>query len=134
LKKRSQENKNDEGKIKSVYVFPGGGKTGHLIEPKLQIREVIKKSGVQFMSHDLRRTFLSVAESLDVSHYALKRLVNHHNSSDVTGGYIINDVERLHEPIQQIASSIMKKTGLKLATTSNGKILKLPLVRGHSVV
>ena len=38
--------------------------------------------------HDLRRTFITAAESLDISAYAVKRLVNHKMSWDVTAGYI----------------------------------------------
>ena len=85
------------------YVFDGTGKEGHLVEPKKVIKVIIEESGVQFMLHDLRRTFITTAERLDISAYALKRLVNHKNGSDVTEGYIIMDVERLREPMQRIA-------------------------------
>lgn len=54
---------------------------------------VIKESGVHFTVHDLRRTFITVAESLDISAYALKSLLNHKMSNDVTAGYIIKDAE-----------------------------------------
>jgi hypothetical protein len=36
---------------------------------------VTKASAVEFMVHDLRRTFITTAESLDISAYALKRLL-----------------------------------------------------------
>ncbi|MBY0548440.1 MAG: integrase family protein [Candidatus Obscuribacterales bacterium] len=89
-----------------LFVFPGDGKAGHLIEPKKAIAQVIKDSNVPFMIHDLRRTFLTIAEGLDVPHYALKRLANHKNNSDVTAGYIIADVERLRQPMQKITDAI----------------------------
>jgi integrase len=38
---------------------------------------VARASGVSFCIHDLRRTFATIAESLDISAYALKRLLNH---------------------------------------------------------
>jgi integrase len=91
---------------RSAYVFPGGGKHGHLIEPKRHTQRVIAASGVPFMLHDLRRTFVTVAESLDLSHYAIKRLVNHKLSSDVTAGYVVANIERLREPMQRIADRI----------------------------
>jgi integrase len=91
------------------YVFPGTGAHGHLIEPKASIYKVTQNSGVTFTCHDLRRTFLTIAESLDISHYALKRLVNH-RLSDVTSGYIIANVERLRGPVEQIAQFILEKT------------------------
>jgi integrase len=91
---------------KGGFVFPGGGKHGHLIEPKRHVRRVIAASGVPFMLHDLRRTFITVAESLDLSHYAIKRLVNHKLSSDVTAGYVVANIERLRERMQRIADRI----------------------------
>ncbi len=91
----------------SAFVFPGGGKRGHLIEPKRQVQRVIKASGVPFMLHDLRRTFITVAESLDLSHYAIKRLVNHKLTGDVTAGYVVANVERLRDPMQRITDRLL---------------------------
>jgi integrase len=87
---------------KSEYVFAGDGKAGYLIEPRHQVQKVIQISGVSFTLHDLRRTFLTIAESIDISAYALKRLVNHKMTNDVTAGYIVSDVERLRKPMEQI--------------------------------
>lgn len=90
-----------------AFVFPGGGKQGHLIEPKRQVQRVIKASGVPFMLHDLRRTFITVAESLDLSHYAIKRLVNHKLTGDVTAGYVVANVGRLRDPMQRITDRLL---------------------------
>lgn len=70
--------------------------------------QVTKSSGVHFTIHDLRRTFITIAESLDIPAYALKRLMNHKMSNDVTAGYIIVDVERLRKPMQLITDYILK--------------------------
>ncbi len=88
--------------IQSTYVFPGRDGRGPLIEPKKQVNRVIEASGVQFTLHDLRRTFITIAEALDIPPYAIKRLVNHKMSDDVTAGYIVSDVERLRRPAQLI--------------------------------
>ncbi|MCW8410135.1 integrase family protein [Legionella sp. PATHC035] len=90
------------------YVFPGAGAAGHIIEPRKLMAQVTKVSGVQFTVHDLRRTFITIAESLDIPAYALKRLMNHKMSNDVTAGYIIVDVERLRKPMQLITDYILK--------------------------
>ena len=90
-----------------AFVFPGPGKHGHLIEPKRHVKRVIAESGVPFMLHDLRRTFITVAESLDLSHYAIKRLVNHKLSGDVTAGYVVPNVGRLREPMQRITDRLL---------------------------
>lgn len=90
------------------YVFPGTGAAGHLIEPRKQMAKVIKETGIQFTCHDCRRTFITVAESLDIPAYALKRLMNHKMRGDVTSGYIMIDVERLRKPMQQITDYLLK--------------------------
>ncbi len=95
------------GEMAEGFVFPGGGKRGHLVEPKRHVQRVIQESGVPFMLHDLRRTFITVAESLDLSYYAIKRLVNHKISGDVTAGYVVSNVSRLREPMQRITDRIL---------------------------
>lgn len=42
----------------SLWVFPGGGRTGHLVEPKAAWQKVAKDAGLEDVRlHDLRRTF-----------------------------------------------------------------------------
>ncbi len=90
------------------YVFgSSSGATGHLVNPSNLIQKVRAESGVRFTIHDLRRTFITIADSLDISLYTIKRLANHKLTGDVTAGYIILNVERLRKPMQQIADFIM---------------------------
>ncbi len=60
----------------------------------------------------MRRTFITIAESLDIPAYALKRLMNHKMSNDVTAGYIIVDVERLRKPMQFVTDYVLKGMGV----------------------
>lgn len=60
----------------------------------------------------------TVAESLDIPAYALKRLLNHANGADVTAGYIVPNVERLRDPMQKITDYILKAAGVKEAALS----------------
>ena len=60
-----------------------------------------------------RRTFITIAESLDIPAYALKRLLNHKMTNDVTAGYIVADVERLRKPMQLITDFILKCMGVE---------------------
>jgi len=94
------------------YVFPGTGAAGHIIEPRKQMANVTKASGIHFTVHDLRRTFITIAESLDISAYSLKRLMNHKMTNDVTAGYIIADVERLRKPMELITEYFLKCMGI----------------------
>ncbi len=100
------------------FVFPGTGVSGRLVEPKGAIQKVKKESGVDFIVHDLRRTFGTVAEQLDISHYKVKRLLNHSVAADVTASHYIQiDVEQLREPMQKISDYFIehgKIAGLSL--------------------
>ena len=82
---------------------------------------MIKASKVDFCLHDLRRFFITVAEGLDVSSYAVKTLVNHSLGSDVTAGYIAPDVDRLRKPMALIERKILAMAGVQ----GKGKIVKL---------
>lgn len=116
------------------YVFPGNGKNGHLVEPEKQIQFVerqtqimangivnqqeLKKKleeapdevmpGIKFCLHDLRRTFITIAESLDIPYAALKRFLNHSDGNDVTGGYLQITTDRLREPMERISAKLME--------------------------
>lgn len=96
-------------KLKRIndFVFPGKTSKGHLVEPRTAVDRVKKLSGIEFTLHDLRRTFITIAESQEISAYALKRLLNHKDSNDVTAGYIVLDIDRLREPMEKISSLIV---------------------------
>ncbi len=92
----------------SEFIFPADSKTGYIYDPKKAVLKVVELSGVPFTLHDLRRTFATIAEGLDLSAYALKRLLNHKMNNDVTAGYIMKDVERLRKPMQQVTNFLLK--------------------------
>jgi len=96
-------------KSDSPYIFQGTTPDKPLNDPKKQLDKVRKISGVYFNLHDLRRTFITIAESLDINTYALKQLLNHKDQRDVTGGYIIIDMERLREPMNKITDYILEQ-------------------------
>ena len=105
------------------YVFAGTGESGYIVEPRKQMAKVIKETEIQFTVHDLRRTFITIAESLDIPAYALKRLLNHKMNNEVTAGYIMLDVERLRKPMQMITDYLLLQMGLKQST-----IIPLPKI------
>lgn len=109
LVKLLQERRKDTGN--SQWVFPGPGRTGHIVETKKFHKRVSEASDIVFTLHDLRRTFITIAESLDVPYYALKRMLNHRINNDVTGGYIVIDAERLRGPVEQVAHRILEMVG-----------------------
>ena len=90
------------------WVFPANSRSGHVEEPRHYLEQVAKAIGIEISVHDLRRTFVSVAESTEMSVYALKALVNHALGSDVTAGYVQHSVERLRVPAQRVADELRR--------------------------
>lgn len=71
-----------------------------------------KSTGVRATAHDLRRTFAGVVNSLDISAYKLKRLLNHigGDKNDVTAGYVGKiETDDLREPMQRIEDFILRE-------------------------
>lgn len=94
----------------SPYVFPSDSERGYLVEPRTAVKRVSELSGITFTLHDLRRTFIAIAENLDIPGYALKQLLKHKDPNDVTVDYIASIVDRLREPMQQITDFIIKNS------------------------
>ncbi len=92
-----------------IWVFPSPIAKGPLKEPRTALARMTERTGIEFTLHDLRRTFITIAESLDIPAYALKRLLNHKFSNDVTAGYIVPSNERLREPMQRITDYILSQ-------------------------
>jgi integrase len=101
--------------VKGRYVFPGPGRSGHLVEYKNRMQALRKLASLPaFIVYDLLRTYLTVAESLDLTTYALKALVNHKQpQDDVTGGYLHLTPERLRKPAQQVEDKLLRLAGVK---------------------
>lgn len=98
----SRKAENEELFPNDPWCFPATSKAGHIMEPRVDV------PGLKWTIHDLRRSFITVAESLDISGFAIKALVNHRQpGSDVTGGYINITVERLRAPMQQITDKLL---------------------------
>lgn len=50
---------------KAEFIFPANSKSGHVEEPGHAFDEIATATGIEVSAHDLRRTFLTLAESLD---------------------------------------------------------------------
>lgn len=110
LRKRQKQCRSD------VYVFPGPDPEKPLDRISRRVFERIKgRDGkvIRFSPHDLRRSALTWLESRDVSAYALKRIANHKDSADVTGGYLQLDVERLRKPLVKLERAVFSTRGAR---------------------
>ncbi|RZG43408.1 tyrosine-type recombinase/integrase [Acinetobacter wuhouensis] len=97
------------------YVFPGMKPDSHIID-KRNVRESITESTrIQFTFHDLRRTFGTIANSLAIGSYTIKKLINHTTSdddNDVTDGYIqvtFDDLRKAMNLIENVVLSDLAK-------------------------
>lgn len=107
------------------YVFESP--RGRLSNLRYGLDAVQKASGVDFCIHDLRRTFATAADALDVPAYAVKALLNHKTTGDVTAGYVQVTTERLRAPMQKIADYFLAAGGVR----SSAEVLPFPSNAGH---
>lgn len=95
---------------KSPWVFPARSSKavqGHYLSSKAILQGLKKASGIdELRTHDLRRTFATVAEEM-TSYAVVKRLLNHRDLRDVTGRYPKVDDSRLLEELTRVERAIL---------------------------
>jgi integrase len=101
------------------WVFGADSGSGHIEEPRFALAQIAEATGIRVSCHDLRRTYITVAESSDISPLALKALVNHALGGDVTSGYVQMTIERLREPAQRVCDRMMELCGIDAPAGSN---------------
>ena len=94
------------------FVFPSYARSGHIKDPRAWQDAVRAATGIEFGMHDLRRTFVTIAESCEISVYALKALVNHSLGAGVTESYIKMTADRLREPAQKVCEKLCNLCGV----------------------
>jgi len=77
----------------------------HFKEPQCAVYEIIKRSGVPFSIHDLRRTFATVGDDVELKAEVVKALLGHRG--DVTEDYTVRSIERLRRATQKITNAIL---------------------------
>ena len=107
---------------KNKFLFPGKTKDGVMGIPRKPITQVCKQSGVEFSSHDLKRTFLTIGEATMIPFSLLKALANHKTNNDVTGGYINPETKTLKSATFKIAEYIQQHTTIEEQNIVNLKI------------
>jgi len=91
------------------FVFCGKDKDSAIVNPYKQVKKIREISGIEFTMHDLRRTFGTIADSLEIQHHIIKKLMNHTNNDVTIKHYVQPSIERLRKPIQQISDYIIKQ-------------------------
>jgi integrase len=103
-------NRNDS---KSPYVFPGDGKTGHLVEPKNCWKRVLERAGLTDLRiHDLRRTLGSWQAKTGASLSIIGKSLNHKNTS-TTAIYARLDLDPVRESVERATGAMLAAGGMK---------------------
>lgn len=95
------------------FVFGADSRSRHIEEPKFPLQRVAEASGITVSAHDLRRTYVTIAENSDISPLALKALINHSLGKDVTSGYVQMTVDRLRAPAQRVCNRLKELCGIE---------------------
>jgi integrase len=88
------------------FVFPGSKTDDVMAIPRWPLEQITLKSGIEFSSHDIRRTFATLAEASLLPETIIKRLLNHTTDNNVTGGYIRTEANTMKQAIERIAGFI----------------------------
>ncbi len=95
-------------KLASIYVFPGRGKTGHLVEPKAAWKRILKRAGIDDLRiHDLRRTLGSWQAIMGTPLPIIGKSLGH-KSSQATEVYARLELDPVREAMQKATSTILK--------------------------
>jgi integrase len=97
----------------SPFVFPGEGKTGHLVEPKNCWKRILDRAGLADLRiHDLRRTFGSWQVKTGASLPIIGKSLNH-KSISTTLIYARLDLDPVRESVERAAGAMLTAGGLK---------------------
>ncbi|MGZ8928559.1 MAG: tyrosine-type recombinase/integrase [Methylobacter sp.] len=96
-----------------VWVFPGTGATGHLVEPKKAWRRILDHAGIDNLRiHDLRRTLGSWQAKTGASLAIVGKSLNH-KSPSTTAIYARLDLDPVRESVERATSAMLAAAGLK---------------------
>ena len=97
----------------SFFVFPGNGRTGHLIEPKTGWKRILKRAGIENLRiHDLRRTLGSWQAITGASLPIIGKSLNHKNAS-TTQIYARLNLDPVRESVQRATVAMLEAANRK---------------------
>ena len=97
----------------SSYVFPGSGKSGHLVEPKKGWKRILKSAGIDDLRiHDLRRTLGSWQAKTGASLVIIGKSLNH-KSYNTTLRYARLDLDPVRESVNAATKAILNAANIR---------------------
>lgn len=102
----------------SEYVFPGRGRTGHLVEPKGRWRQLLRRAKIHdFRLHDLRRTLGSWQAATGASLVVIGKTLGH-KRPETTAIYARLDLEPVRKALTTATRALLTAGGV---TPEGGK-------------
>ena len=106
----------DARKDGGVFVFPGDGVTGHVVEPKKAWATLLKTAGIENLRiHDLRRTLGSWQARTGASLPIIGKSLNH-KTHQATAIYARLDLDPVRQSVNTATAAMMEAAGLKKKT------------------
>lgn len=95
--------------IDAIWVFPGSGKTGHLVAPRKAWYRLLKDAGLNehLRIHDLRRTLGSYQARQGASLSIIGKSLGH-KSQQATAIYARLDLDPVRQSVEQATAEILK--------------------------
>jgi integrase len=91
-----------------TWVFPGAGKTGHMVEPKKAWRRILQRANIQNMRiHDLRRSLGSWQAATGANLSIIGKTLNHKNVS-TTAIYARLNIDPVRESMNAATEAMFK--------------------------
>lgn len=92
----------------SAWVFPHRYGCGPVAEPRDLINKITAQTGIKFICHDLRRTFIDMCVDCGLNDSTQKQLINH-KPRDVTSQHYRNkqDPDQLRPAVQKVSEYIL---------------------------
>lgn len=100
------------------FVFPGKGRTGHLVEPKTGWKRILKRADIgNLRIHDLRRTLGSWQAKTGASLAIIGKSLNH-KTPQATLIYARLDIDPVREALDKATSAMLKAGKIKVQQES----------------
>lgn len=101
----------------SPFVFPGVGKSGHIVETKTAWARLLKNAGIENLRvHDLRRTLGSWQARTGASLLVIGKSLNH-KTHQATGIYARLDLDPVRQSVNTATAAMMEAAGRKDAAS-----------------
>lgn len=101
----------------AVYVFPGNGKKGYLMEPRKGWERILKRAGIEDLRiHDLRRTLGSWQAKTGASLAIIGKSLNHKHQN-TTAIYARLDLDPVRASVEKATNAILEAAGIEKSTS-----------------